>query len=228
MTAEHLDRAIREQRTANTTVTVTHKGTPVAGQAVTVQLSIGDLVDPLKALDMGQPGDIIVVNAGGDTETSVCGGLMGGLAKNRGIRGMIVDGGKFDWLADKRYPFLSAPRPEYNNMTLGETFGNFAFAIACRVLGLRDLGPALSPFNAFLILTGIETLHLRMQRHVENAQAVAEFLARHPAVAWVSYAGLASSPYRARTSSTAVADGSTNASVGAAPGMTTTEPGSRG
>ena len=76
------------------------------------------------------------------------------------IGGVIVDGGKFDWLADKRYPMISAPRPEYGGMILGETFGNFGFAIACRVLGLRDLGPALSPFNAFLILTGIETLPL--------------------------------------------------------------------
>jgi O-acetylhomoserine (thiol)-lyase len=92
---------------------------------------------------------------------------------------------------------LSEPRPEYNGMVLHETFGNFAFAIACRVLGLRDIGPALSPFNAFLILTGIETLPLRMQRHCENAQAVAEWLSKHNQVAWVSYAGLASDRYHA-------------------------------
>ena len=85
------------------------------------------------------------------------------------IGGVIVDGGKFNWLQNKRYPMLSEPRPEYSGMVLGETFGNFAFAIACRVLGLRDLGPALSPFNAFLIITGIETLPLRMQRHSDNA-----------------------------------------------------------
>ena len=86
---------------------------------------------------------------------------------------MIVDGGTFNWLQNKRYPMLSEPRPEYSGMVLGETFGNFAFAIACRVLGLRDLGPALSPFNAFLIINGIETLPLRMQRHSDNALAVA-------------------------------------------------------
>ena len=85
------------------------------------------------------------------------------------IGGMIVDGGTFNWSRDKRYPMLSEPRPEYSGIVLHETFGNFAFAIACRVLGLRDLGPALSPFNAFLILTGIETLPLRMQRHSDNA-----------------------------------------------------------
>ena len=113
------------------------------------------------------------------------------------IGGMIVDGGSFNWLQDKRYPMLSEPRPEYSGMVLGETFGNFAFAIACRVLGLRDLGPALSPFNAFLILTGIETLPLRMQRHSENALAVAEWLAKRPEVAWVSYPGLASDKYNA-------------------------------
>ena len=106
------------------------------------------------------------------------------------IGGMIVDGGKFNWTASNRYPFLSEPRPEYNGMILGETFGNFAFAIACRVLGLRDLGPAISPFNSFLILTGAETLPLRMQKHSDNAKAVAEYLSKHPKVTWVSYAGL--------------------------------------
>ena len=113
------------------------------------------------------------------------------------IGGLIVDGGSFNWLQNKRYPMLSEPRPEYSGMVLGETFGNFAFAIACRVLGLRDLGPALSPFNAFLILTGIETLPLRMQRHSDNALAVAEWLAQRPEVAWVSYPGLAGDRYNA-------------------------------
>ncbi len=111
------------------------------------------------------------------------------------IGGMIVDGGKFNWTASKRYPMLSEPRPEYNDMILGETFGNFAFAIACRVLGLRDLGPAISPFNSFLIITGSETLPLRMQRHSDNAKAVAEYLSKHPKVTWVSYAGLAGDRY---------------------------------
>jgi O-acetylhomoserine (thiol)-lyase len=113
------------------------------------------------------------------------------------IGGLIVDGGTFDWSRQGRYPMLSQPRPEYNGMVLHETFGNFAFAVACRVLGLRDFGPALSPFNAFLILTGVETLPLRMARHCENAQAVAEWLAQHPQVASVSYAGLASDRYHA-------------------------------
>ncbi len=111
------------------------------------------------------------------------------------IGGVIVDGGTFDWMADKRYPMLSAPRPEYGGMVLGETFGNFAFAIACRVLGLRDLGPAISPFNSFMLLTGVETLPLRMQRHCDNALAVAEFLSTHPAVKWVSYPGLKGDRY---------------------------------
>jgi O-acetylhomoserine (thiol)-lyase len=111
------------------------------------------------------------------------------------IGGVIIDGGKFNWTASQRYPFLTEPRPEYNGMVLGEVFGNFAFAIAARVLGLRDLGPALSPFNAFLILTGIETLPLRMQKHCENAKAVAEFLAEHDKVTWVSYAGLPGDRY---------------------------------
>jgi O-acetylhomoserine (thiol)-lyase len=111
------------------------------------------------------------------------------------IGGIIVDGGNFDWIKSGRYPSLSKPRPEYGGMVLGETFGNFAFAIACRVLGLRDLGPALSPFNAFMILQGIETLPLRMQRHCDNALKVAKHLAKHKAVDWVSYPGLPTDKY---------------------------------
>ena len=111
------------------------------------------------------------------------------------IGGIIVDGGSFNWLREGRYPFLSQPRPEYEGLVIGETFGNFAFAIAARVLGLRDLGPALSPFNAFLILTGIETLPLRMQRHSDNALAVAKFLSDHPKIEWVSYPGLPGDRY---------------------------------
>ncbi|MGB3416901.1 MAG: O-acetylhomoserine aminocarboxypropyltransferase [Mesorhizobium sp.] len=106
------------------------------------------------------------------------------------IGGIIVDGGTFDWSKSGKYPMLSSPRPEYGGMVLHETFGNFAFAIAARVLGLRDLGPAISPFNAFLIATGLETLPLRMQRHCDNALAVAEWLSKHPKVSWVSYPGL--------------------------------------
>jgi O-acetylhomoserine (thiol)-lyase len=113
---------------------------------------------------------------------------LGGHGNSMG--GVIVDGGVFNFAGDKRYPMISAPRPEYGQMVFGETFGNFAFAIACRALGLRDLGPAISPFNSFLILTGIETLSLRMQRTCDNALAVAQHLAKHPKVGWVSYAGL--------------------------------------
>lgn len=111
------------------------------------------------------------------------------------VGGLIVDGGTFNFAGDDRYPMLSKPRPEYGGMVLGETFGNFGFAIAARVLGLRDLGPALSPFNAFLILNGIETLPLRMQRHSDNALALAEHLANHGKVSWVSYPGLRSDRY---------------------------------
>ncbi|PZQ17833.1 MAG: O-acetylhomoserine aminocarboxypropyltransferase [Ancylobacter novellus] len=113
------------------------------------------------------------------------------------IGGLIVDAGSFDWAASGRYPFLTNPRPEYAGMVLGETFGNFAFAIAVRVLSLRDLGPALSPFNAFLILTGIETLPLRMRKHCDNAQAVAEWLETRDEIAWVNYAGLPSNAHHA-------------------------------
>jgi len=105
------------------------------------------------------------------------------------MAGVIVDGGKFDWGSGK-FPSLSEPSPSYHGMKLWETFGDMAFAIACRVLGLRDLGPALSPMNAFLVQTGIETLPLRMQRHCDNALTVAKWLKANSKVGWVNYAGL--------------------------------------
>lgn len=118
--------------------------------------------------------------------------FIGGHGNSMG--GIIVDGGSFDWSRTKKYPLLSEPCPSYNGMKLHETFGDTAFATTCRVLGLRDFGPAISPFNAFMILTGIETLPLRMQRHCENARAVAQFLSRHQNVSWVSYANLPNDP----------------------------------
>ena len=113
------------------------------------------------------------------------------------IGGAIVDCGTFDWIKSGRYPTLSAPSSSYHGVTFAETFGNFAFAIACRAFSLRDLGPAISPFNAFLILTGIETLPLRMQRHCDNALAVAEWLSTHKEVEWVNYAGLPGNKFHA-------------------------------
>jgi O-acetylhomoserine (thiol)-lyase len=114
------------------------------------------------------------------------------------IGGAIVDCGTYDWLGSRhRYKSLVEPNPSYNGMVLAEAFGPMAFAIAARVLGLRDLGPAISPFNAFLLLTGVETLPLRMQRHCDNALAVAEWLSAHPKIARVNYAGLAGSPSHA-------------------------------
>lgn len=121
--------------------------------------------------------------------------FLGGHGNSMG--GVIVDGGTFDWLASDKYPMLSQPRPEYQGMVIGQVFGNFAFAIAVRVLGLRDIGPAISPFNSFQILTGIETLPLRMAKHSENALAVATWLKARPEVSWVSYAGLPEDPYHA-------------------------------
>ncbi|WP_313059835.1 O-acetylhomoserine aminocarboxypropyltransferase [Agrobacterium cavarae] len=114
--------------------------------------------------------------------------FLGGHGNSMG--GIIVDGGTFDWSASDQFPALSQPRPEYSGVVLHQTFGNFAFAIATRVLGLRDLGPSISPFNAFLILTGIETLPLRVQRHSDNALAVAKWLKAHSKIGWVHYAGL--------------------------------------
>ena len=111
------------------------------------------------------------------------------------IGGIIVDGGKFDWKASGRFPDFVEPDPSYHGVSYWEAFGPLAFILKARVQGLRDTGAALSPFNAFLLLQGIETLHLRLQRHSENALAVAKHLEKHPAIEWVNYPGLASSAY---------------------------------
>jgi len=112
------------------------------------------------------------------------------------IGGAIVDSGKFDWTAG-RFPLITDPDPSYHGLDFVEAVkgtGNVAYIVKARVTLLRDLGPALSPFNAFLFLQGLETLHLRMPRHCENALAVARYLEAHPKVAWVNYPGLLSSP----------------------------------
>jgi O-acetylhomoserine (thiol)-lyase len=111
------------------------------------------------------------------------------------LGGIIVESGRFDWARDGRFPSLTEPEPAYHGLRFYENFGDFAFTTKARAVALRDFGPTMAPMNAFLTITGIETLHVRMDRHCANAQRVAEFLERHPAVAWVSYAGLESSPY---------------------------------
>jgi O-acetylhomoserine (thiol)-lyase len=108
---------------------------------------------------------------------------------------VIVDSGKFDWAKSGRFPGFTEPDPSYHGVRYTEAFGALAFIIKARVQGLRDTGACLSPFNSFLLLQGLETLHLRMERHSENALAVARFLQDHDGVEWVSYPLLETSPY---------------------------------
>jgi O-acetylhomoserine (thiol)-lyase len=111
------------------------------------------------------------------------------------IGGCIVDSGNFDWTKEPdKWPQFTAPDPSYHGAIFHEAVGQLCYIITCRTHWLRDLGGAMSPFNAFLFLQGLETLHLRMPRHCENAQTVAEFLENHPLVTWVNYPGLASHP----------------------------------
>ena len=110
------------------------------------------------------------------------------------IGGIIVDSGKFPW--NEKFPQLTEPSPGYHGMKFSEVFGGMAFIVKARVEGLRDFGPCVSPFNSFLFLQGIETLKFRMEQHSHNAQQVAEWLEKQPAVSWVKYPGLESSPYR--------------------------------
>jgi O-acetylhomoserine (thiol)-lyase len=111
--------------------------------------------------------------------------------------GAVVESGKFDWAQNDKFPLMTGPEPAYNGMRFYDTFKHMAFTVRAHAVGLRDLGASQSPMNAFLTLNGIETLHLRMERHCENAMKVAQFLNDHSEVSWVTYAGLPSSPYHA-------------------------------
>jgi O-acetylhomoserine (thiol)-lyase len=107
--------------------------------------------------------------------------------------GVIVESGTFPW-DNGRFPSMTEPSPGYHGVRFFETFGNFGFTMKCRMEGMRTFGPALSPFNAFLLLQGVETLSLRMDRHCSNALAVAQHLEQHPKVAWVNYPSLPNHP----------------------------------
>jgi O-acetylhomoserine (thiol)-lyase len=152
----------------------------------TLPFVLDNTVSPylLKPFDHGV--DIIVYSA-----TKFIGG------HGTSLGGVIVDSGKFDW-KNKKFPLLSEPDPSYHGLNFAEALGSTAYITRARVSLLRDLGPALSPFNSFLFIQGLETLHLRMVRHSENALAVAKYLEKHPKVSWVNYPGLDSSPERSR------------------------------
>jgi O-acetylhomoserine (thiol)-lyase len=141
----------------------------------------------LRPIDFGA--DIVVYSA-----TKFIGG------HGTSLGGVLVDSGKFDWTNGK-FPLIAEPDPSYHGLNFVEALkpmGNIAYITKARVSLLRDLGPTLSPFNAFLFLQGLETVHLRMIRHSENALAVAEYLEKHPKVGWINYPGLQSSPERER------------------------------
>lgn len=131
---------------------------------------------------------------GADIVTHSTTKFLGGHGNSMG--GIVVESGKFDWSQGGKFPSMTEPEPAYHGLRFYENFGDFAFTTKARTVALRDYGPAMAPMNAFLTITGVETLHVRMQRHCANAQTVAEFLASDPRVAWVSYAGLETSPYR--------------------------------
>ncbi|KAG6373535.1 O-acetylhomoserine ami [Boletus reticuloceps] len=114
------------------------------------------------------------------------------------IAGVVIDSGKFDWTRSGKFPSFTSPSESYHGLIFSETFGSIAFAVKLRVELLRDLGPALNPFAAFLLLQGLETLSLRGQRHCDNALALATWLEKHPKVAWVSYLGLENHAYHSQ------------------------------
>jgi O-acetylhomoserine (thiol)-lyase len=154
-----------------------------------VPLVLDNTVSPYILRPIAHGVDIVVYSA-----TKFIGG------HGTSLGGLIVDAGTFDWTNGK-FPLIAGPDPSYHNVDFVEALkpqGNIAYITKARLTLLRDLGPALSPFNAFLLLQGIETLHLRMERHVANALAVARHLAKHPRVSWVNYPGLETSSEYAR------------------------------
>ncbi|GJE59485.1 O-acetylhomoserine aminocarboxypropyltransferase/cysteine synthase family protein [Methylobacterium trifolii] len=141
---------------------------------------------------LASPALIRPIEYGADIVVHSTSKFLGGSGQT--IGGVICDAGRFDWARTDHYNLISAPWPDYDGLVITERFPDTPFAVACRLFGLRDLGPGLSPMNAFLTLTGIETLPLRMERHCANARAVAAHLKDHPKVAWVSYPGLPGQP----------------------------------
>ncbi len=131
------------------------------------------------------------IEHGIDIVVHSCTKIIGGHGTS--IGGIVIDSGQFDW-TNGRFPELTEPDPSYHGIRYVESFGPMAYIIKARTQFLRDMGACLSPFNAFLFLQGLETLHLRVPRHCENALALAKFLEQHPAVAWVNYPGLPSHP----------------------------------
>ena len=119
--------------------------------------------------------------------------FIGGHGNSMG--GIVIESGKFDWLASKKFASLTGPSASYHGLIFAETFGDFAYSMKLRADSLRDLGASLSPTNAFYFITGLETLHIRMERHCKNAYTIANFLEKHNKIAWVSYAGLKSSSF---------------------------------
>jgi len=162
------------------------EGIAAIAHAAGVPFVLDNTVSPylLKPFDFGV--DISVYSA-----TKFIGG------HGNSIGGIIVDSGRFNWRNGK-FPLITDPEPSYHGLNFHEALGKHAYIVKARVTLLRDLGPAMSPFNAFLFLQGLETLHLRMPRHCENALAVAEYLGNHQQVTWVNYPGLKTSPEYAR------------------------------
>jgi O-acetylhomoserine (thiol)-lyase len=153
----------------------------IAGEAGIVFMVDNTMASPYLCQPFDWGADIVIHSA---TK------FLGGHGTSMG--GVVVESGKFDWTQNDKYPSMTSPEPAYHGLTFYETFGDFGFSMKARTVGLRDLGPTLAPMNAFLILTGCETLPLRMERHTANALEVARFLEAHPSVAWVNFAGLES------------------------------------
>ncbi|HWQ72402.1 MAG TPA: homocysteine synthase [Desulfitobacteriaceae bacterium] len=190
---ENFRRAINEKTKAVFIETIGNPGTNIIDIEAVAQIAHENGLPLLIDNTFGTPYLIRPIEYGADIVVHSATKFIGGHGTS--IGGVIVDSGKFDWAASGKFPGLTEPDPSYHGLRYVEALGPLAYIIKARVQLLRDTGAALSPFNAFLFLQGLETLSLRVEKHVANAKKVAEFLNNHPKVAWVNYPSLAGNKY---------------------------------
>ncbi len=190
---EEIESKINEKTKAIYIETIGNPGTNVVDIETVAQLAHKHSIPLIVDNTFGTPYLVRPIEYGADIVVHSATKFIGGHGTS--IGGVIIDAGNFDWAASGRFPDFTTPDPSYHGLIPAEAFGELAFILRARVILLRDTGATLSPFNAFLFIQGLETLSLRVERHVANAKKVAEYLINHPKVAWVHYPSLEGDKY---------------------------------
>lgn len=192
---ENFQKAITEKTKALFIETIGNPGINVADISAIAKVAHDNGLPLIVDNTFGTPYLVRPIEFGADIVVHSATKFLGGHGTS--IGGVIVDSGNFDWTQNDKFPGLTQPDESYHGVKYVEAVGPLAYIIKARVTLLRDTGACISPFNAFLLLQGVETLALRMEKHVQNAKAVAEYLEKHPAVSWVNYPALAGNKYHA-------------------------------